>query len=467
MNSRLVKWVFAGAAWAALVGATSASAQDPGDVELGGFGLWEWFDKDGARVDGFAPLADGGDDGRDLEDAFGGGGRLGVFVAPNVSIEGQLSYLKAENEAGTADVTLLPFYGRLIYHAPIQPDQVSFLIGAGWVHNRFSDDIEVDEDGFNTMIGIRMGGRVVQARVEFNADYIPNPYEGFLVDAWDYNATAGLSLFLGRGPKDEDGDDVADDLDRCPGTPEDTPVDAAGCPDSDADGIFDSTDECPNTAAGVPVDAKGCPKDTDADGVSDNADKCPSTPKGATVDPAGCPKDTDLDKVFDGIDKCPNTPAGAVVDATGCTADADGDNVPDGVDKCPATPPGTAVDATGCPTLFKEGTTVVLQGVTFATGKSMLTSESQGMLDTVAETLKANPATKVEVQGHTDSTGKRATNVRLSQERADAVKNYLTSKGVGADQLTAKGYGPDQPVGDNKTADGRAQNRRVQLVKLN
>ncbi|HWN80774.1 MAG TPA: OmpA family protein, partial [Candidatus Udaeobacter sp.] len=160
--------------------------------------------------------------------------------------------------------------------------------------------------------------------------------------------------------------------------------------------------------------------------------------------------------------------AGSVVDAAGCPADSDGDKVADGIDKCPNTPAGTPVDATGCPTLFKEGgTTVVLQGVTFATGKSMLTSESQGMLDTVAATLKANPSTKVEVQGHTDSSGSRKTNVRLSQERADAVKNYLVSKGVGADQLTAKGYGPDQPVADNKTAEGRAQNRRVQLVKRN
>jgi OOP family OmpA-OmpF porin len=451
MNNRLVKWVFAGAALAALVGATSASAQDPGDVELGGFGLWEWYDEE-----------------RELEDAFGGGGRLGVFILPNVSIEGQLSYLKAEDEAGVIDVSHMPFYGRLVYHAPIQPEKVSFLLGAGWVHNRFTDDIELDEDGFNTMVGLRLGGRMVQARVEFNGDYVPNPFEGGLVDAWDFNANAGLSLLLGRGPKDEDDDDVADDLDRCPGTPKDTPVDAAGCPDSDGDGIFDSTDECPNTLAGVPVDARGCPRDADTDGVADNADKCPSTPKGATVDATGCPKDADGDKVFDGIDKCPNTPAGAVVDATGCTTDSDGDNVPDGVDKCPATPAGTPVDATGCPTLFREGgTTVVLQGVTFASGKSTLTPESQTMLNTVAETLKANPTVKVEVQGHTDSTGKRATNVRISQERADAVKNYLISQGVGADQLTAKGYGPDQPVGDNKTAEGRAQNRRVQLVKRN
>jgi outer membrane protein OmpA-like peptidoglycan-associated protein len=458
MKRWIVKWVFTGVVLGAIMSVSSVFAQDPGDVELGGFGEYMMFD-----------------DQRHLEDPVGGGGRLGVFIAPNLSIEGQGSYLPLDRDTGSdrfrvgdGDITLTPFIGRLVYHVPMKKDRTSFLIGAGWIHNKFGSDADIDEDGVNAMLGLSFGGRTVQGRFDFNGNFIPNPIEGLLVDAWDYSATFGISFFLGRGPKDADDDGIADVDDRCPDTPEKTAVDATGCPDSDGDGIFDSTDECPNTAAGTPVDGKGCARDTDADGVADNLDKCAATPKGATVDPTGCPKDSDMDKVFDGLDKCPNTVAGSVVDAAGCPADSDGDKVADGIDKCPNTPAGTPVDATGCPTLFKEGgTTVVLQGVTFTTGKSMLTSESQTMLDTVAATLKANPATKVEVQGHTDSSGSRKTNMRLSQERADAVKNYLVSKGVGADQLVAKGYGPDQPVADNKTAEGRAQNRRVQLVKRN
>ncbi len=70
---------------------------------------------------------------------------------------------------------------------------------------------------------------------------------------------------------------------------------------------------------------------------------------------------------------------------------------------------------------------------------------------------------KIEIGGHTDATGARATNLRLSLGRAMAVRAYLVSKGVSPDRLVAKGYGPDKPVSDNRTVEGRAQNRRVEL----
>jgi OOP family OmpA-OmpF porin len=91
--------------------------------------------------------------------------------------------------------------------------------------------------------------------------------------------------------------------------------------------------------------------------------------------------------------------------------------------------------------------------------------ESQVILDKVAKSLIDNPGVNVEVGGHTDSRGARATNLRLSQARAFTVREYLISKGVSAAQITAKGYGPDQPVASNATATGRAANRRVALTK--
>ena len=106
------------------------------------------------------------------------------------------------------------------------------------------------------------------------------------------------------------------------------------------------------------------------------------------------------------------------------------------------------------------------QGILFATGKSDVKPESTPTLKQIAAALKEHPELKVEIQGHTDNVGKADANLKLSQARAEAVKKVLTADyGVKADQLTAKGYGDTKPSADNKTAEGRANNRRVELVK--
>src|ERR1051326_3027923 len=218
-------------------------------------------------------------------------------------------------------------------------------------------------------------------------------------------------------------------------------------------------DRGPGPPGGPPVDATGCPTDADNDGVVDGPDQCPNTPAGATVDANGCPVDSDHDGVPDGIDKCPNTPAGMEVDTAGCqrASDTDRDGVDDTKDKCPGTAAGTRVDAAGCPILFTEAKTpVVLRGVTFETGRSALKPDSYTILDIVAASLVANPDIKIEIAGHTDNTGSVATNTRLSQARADAVRAYLASKGVGPERMVSKGYGPTQPVAPNTTPAGRA-----------
>jgi OOP family OmpA-OmpF porin len=158
------------------------------------------------------------------------------------------------------------------------------------------------------------------------------------------------------------------------------------------------------------------------------------------------------------------------VDTAGCqrASDTDRDGVDDTKDKCPGTAAGTRVDAAGCPILFTEAKTpVVLRGVTFETGRSALKPDSYTILDIVAASLVANPDIKIEIAGHTDNTGSAATNTRLSQARADAVRAYLASKGVGPERMVSKGYGPTQPVAPNTTPAGRAQNRRVELRQTN
>src|SRR5213082_3108728 len=357
----------------------------------------------------------------------------------------------------------------------------------------------------------------IALRVEGRAIYSPSTQSTFgPTTATHFLGTAGLSVFhLGTPSKDSDHDGVPDNKDACPDTPAGAAVDSKGCPiDSDRDGVPDGIDKCPGTPAGAHVDATGCPVDSDADGVPDGIDQCPGTPAGAHVDAKGCPVDSDGDGVPDGVDQCPNTPPGVAVDAAGCPLDSDKDGVPDGIDKCPNTPAGTKVDAVGCPLpveavkppsaaatptppgkcppappgsqvdasgcliLFAPEAarsptpgapprpTLVLTGVNFETGRSILTRDSYMVLDAVAASLVANPDIRIEVAGYTDSMGRKFTNLRLSQGRAAAVRFYLARKGVPPLRMVVKGYGASGYIAPNNTAAGRAQNRRVELHKL-
>lgn len=100
-------------------------------------------------------------------------------------------------------------------------------------------------------------------------------------------------------------------------------------------------------------------------------------------------------------------------------------------------------------------------GIQFATGKTELTAASKTTLDSVAALLADNPTVKAEVRGYTDNQGEPAKNQELSKKRADAVVTYLISKGVQAGRLTSRGLGDANPIGDNNTESGRAQNRRI------
>ena len=287
----------------------------------------------------------------------------------------------------------------------------------------------------------------------------------------------GLTFAIGGTPRDTDGDGVPDKQDKCPDTPKGATVDAEGCPhDADKDGVLDGLDKCPQTPAGATVNEFGCPSDTDKDGIFDGIDKCPNTPAGAKVDATGCPIDSDGDGVYDGLDQCPDSPKGCTVDANGCPVDSDGDGVCDGLDKCANTPAGAKVDIDGCPIEVSEKETglldtgmIRLQDVNFASGKAVLTPDSYPSLDEVGKILSKWPELRVEIGGHTDSQGAAATNLKLSQQRAQAVLDYLKQKfgDTHADQFTAKGYGESKPIAPNTTQLGRAKNRRVEFVVLN
>ncbi|OLO03421.1 MULTISPECIES: OmpA family protein [Salinicola] len=197
--------------------------------------------------------------------------------------------------------------------------------------------------------------------------------------------------------------------------------------------------------------------DSDGDGVPDDRDQCPNTPAGVAVDAVGCPLDTDGDGVPDYMDQCPGTPAGVEVNAQGCPLDSDGDGVPDYQDQCPNTPAGAEVNSLGC----EED--LVLRDVNFEFDSAKLTPSAESILDGVSEKLMANDQLRIRLEGHTDSVGPAAYNKELSQRRADSVKSYLVSKGFSGANITTIGYGEEQPVASNDTAEGRAQNRRVEL----
>jgi len=266
---------------------------------------------------------------------------------------------------------------------------------------------------------------------------------------------AGLTFKFGG--KDTDGDGIYDKNGTCPevaGLPE-----FNGCPDTDKDGIQDSEDACPDEAGSKELN--GCP-DNDGDGIINSEDACPDD-KGTKM-MKGCP-DADGDGVADKDDKCP-TVAGAK-DNGGCPwPDTDGDGVADKDDKCP-TVKGTAAN-NGCPEITEEKVKAIndaAKNIFFQTGTNKLTKESLTTLDGIAFIMLEHPEARFTIEGHTDSVGSDASNQKLSENRAAAVKNYLLSKGVKSDSISSVGYGESKPIADNKTAVGRSKNRRVD-VKL-
>ncbi|MBD3220462.1 OmpA family protein [bacterium] len=248
------------------------------------------------------------------------------------------------------------------------------------------------------------------------------------------------------GSTDRDGDGIPNDQDADPDNPEDfdgyRDEDGAPDPDNDGDGIPDVEDGAPDDAEDRDgfQDADGVPDpDNDGDGIIDSRDAAPDEAE-------------DMDG-FQDDDGAPDP-------------DNDQDGVLDGEDECPDTPADVEVDEKGCPVVEEIKADLVLEGVTFRTGSAELTPGSSSTLDEVAGSLKAWPEVRIEVAGYTDSSGPEELNRKLSQERAESVRQYLLLKGIDASRVTAVGYGEENPVADNATREGRAANRRVELKRL-
>ena len=330
-----------------------------------------------------------------------------------------------------------------------------------------SDKYSTVDYGINGLAGIEYDRFILTANYSRGlkdfyqpADYTASNYKHQVMGAT-------LGVYFGKSvpppPKDSDGDGTPDKTDKCPDVA--GPANLLGCPDADSDGIADAEDKCPGEAG--PADNKGCPyPDRDGDKVLDKDDHCPDV--AGAVDNNGCPyPDTDNDGILDKEDSCP-TVAG-LKKYGGCPIpDTDNDGVNDEEDKC-ADVPGTK-ENNGCPEIKQEVQEKIeysARQIGLIMSSSQLSKSSFEVLDTVAAILKRNPEIKVSIEGHTSSEGNYASNMKLSESRANKVKEYLLKKGIEVSRLTTTGYGSSRLLNADKTPADKAKNRRVELKLSN
>lgn len=379
--------------------------------------------------------------------AFDFGGRLGIFPIDYVGVEAEGGMIPTRTENGNS-ASLYTLRAHLMAQVPFESFTPFLVAGAGRLYLD-SDALGTESDRsvhFGLGAKIPFSKKHWLARVDVR-DSITFEDGSDEVDHWPevlLGVSYGFDIPLGKReeppppapPGDSDGDGKTDDVDACPSVPADTP-DGCPLPDTDQDGVVDPQDECPEEKGDMP---NGCPNlDVDGDGIPLPDDKCPKEPG---VAPDGCP---DLDADKDGIaiptDACPDKPetVNGFEDEDGCP-----DELPDAI----------------------KNFTGVIKGINFATGKAKVSPDSFPLLDRAVAVLQEYPQLKLLIVGHTDSVGDHDKNVALSLARADAVRTHLTSKGVDSARLQTRGAGPDEPIADNKTRDGRAENRRIEFKML-
>jgi len=290
--------------------------------------------------------------------------------------------------------------------------------------------------------------------------------------------------YCDKPAKDEDNDGYNNLDDNCPYTAEDFDdfLDEDGCPDydNDMDGIPDTLDLCVNVHEDLDgfEDEDGCPEfNNDGDALPDSLDRCPNEVEDVDnfEDEDGCPEiDNDRDGIDDVDDNCPLEAEDfdSFEDDDGCPdIDNDTDGILDIDDLCPnetETINGLR-DDDGCADTIIEITKepLILINVTFEPDSDSLHEESYRLLEDVVHSLKLWDDVTIEIQGHTDSQGSSAFNMSLSQRRANILKAYFVRQKISEERLKSVGYGETVPVADNETTEGRALNRRVELIQIN
>jgi outer membrane protein OmpA-like peptidoglycan-associated protein len=301
----------------------------------------------------------------------------------------------------------------------------------------------------------------------------------------------GLKQF--NGCPDRDNDQIIDKQDACPDEP--GLQEFNGCPDKDGDKIIDKEDDCPDEA-GL-KEFKGCP-DKDGDGVMDKIDICPEKPGPAENE--GCPEVilslVDLagqsikqaKQAKDGSFTYESLPADSL-----CVFRLDGDpdktigvnevkvivnglpkralrSQADGLFRFDIPKPvakGLQKEVEVMPVLTKQEAEILkraFDNLEFESGKAIIKATSYSSLDTLADLMKKKPEWNLKIAGHTDNVGKPTSNMKLSENRAKAVKTYLMSKGIDEKRLITEWYGQTRPIAPNTTPEGRQKNRRVEML---
>jgi OOP family OmpA-OmpF porin len=423
----------------------AAHAQRQGTFEVGLYARKNWFGHSYA-----------------LENRAGAGARLGFYLLRHLELEANGVYTPTHLTTTNGDVRVTRLNGSLHYDIPLS-DHAAFILGGGYTYNKYqlrAGGVNNDmghETGPSGLVGFRFGlGSIVSIRIDGTFDYFSSP-DSLLTfpqvqKDYHYGLQAGLAFLFGNrgegyksGAADADGDGVIDSADQCPGTPKGTQVNSSGCP----------------LVAAVNADSIRMAAQADSMRMKMHADSVAAAARA------------------DSLRMAQEAAVQAAKDSAAAAAKANADRIA-ALEDSLRTARGAALRASLRDSLnaarmrdslrvlmSTPNAKLVLAGVNFATNTATLTQSSRYILDEVAKSLNDNPEVRVEVSGHTDNTGSRALNVRLSQARAESVKKYLVDHGVAADRLEAKGYAWDRPVATNKTVAGRAMNRRTELDRLN
>jgi outer membrane protein OmpA-like peptidoglycan-associated protein len=351
------------------------------------------------------------DESLQFKNRFGAGGLLGIFFVRNVALEGDLSYTRTHFKSGLpGDFSYIPIRARLAAHVPLGSSYSRLIFGAGYVAARYREDLQLTDHGFTGLVGLKLGlSRHLGLRADGIIDYMPSPFNESPTEGSNvhYTVRAGVSILLGSYPPNQDSI-RADSLQRAE---RDRAERLRRAEQARADSI--------QRAAQTRTDSLQRAERARADSIRQIA----------------------------------------VADSVQAAQRAHDDSLR-------LAQRAGQVDSMQMQLMLERKKNLVLQGVTFEFNRSRLTIDATKVLNFVAQSLTAHPEARIEVGGHTDNVGSAGYNQRLSLARARAVRAYLTQHGVAAEQLTAVGHGESEPVASNSTEEGRAQNRRVELRRI-
>lgn len=330
-------------------------------------------------------------------------------------------------------------------------------------------------------ISLEVGARVM----DHETDNFKTGTQNFLGTDWYPTGRLGLTFYFGDSDDDDsDGDLLTNGYEKSIGTDPnkaDTDGDKLSdyeevakyatnpkVADSDGDGLSDGEEIITFYTDAMKIDSDGdglkdgdeirtrktdpLKMDTDGDGLNDGDEVSKHQ-----TDPLKVDTDSDGLKDSDEVLKHRTNPL---------KIDTDAGTVNDGTEIAKGMNPLDPTDDIPKPIIKVEvGKAIILEGIVFKSGKSTVEPESEVNLEGAFNTLKDNPDIAVEIHGHTDNVGKAASNKKLSLRRAEAVRSWLVMKGIDSSRIGVKGFGPDRPVSDNKTAEGRSQNRRIEFYR--